>query len=167
MDKLNLYKKLYKARKDLEAVYKTKNANERYATVKSEDVMSEIRKVCDEAGLIFIPQILSSQQQILPEKTTGQGNTYVDIQISFRMQYKVIDIDSGEEIICEWYAIGQDKDDTAKAGGKALTYYEKYFMMKLFQISINSDDPDVGLNQTSSYKPKLIKKLAGTKEVKE
>jgi hypothetical protein len=46
-----------------------------------------------------------------------------------------------ETIECSWY--GQGVDIAGEKGvGKALTYSEKYFMLKFFNIPTDKDDPD-------------------------
>ena len=45
-----------------------------------------------------------------------------------------------EQIECAW--MGQGLDDGEKGVGKALTYAEKYFLLKFFNIATDKDDPD-------------------------
>jgi hypothetical protein len=52
-----------------------------------------------------------------------------------------VDTESGEELSIPWY--GQGVDLAGEKGvGKALTYAEKYFILKQFNIPTDKDDPD-------------------------
>lgn len=142
----NLYKKILETRKLIKSVQKTKGTGEKFKTVKSESVMGEIREAINQTGLLFIPSIISKQQSILPTWIDNYKKEHTEIQVDLEMEYKIIDADSGESFVAKWHAMGQDDREIAKAQGKALTYAEKYFFLKFFQISTNDDDPDYGKN---------------------
>jgi hypothetical protein len=61
-----------------------------------------------------------------------------------------------ETIECPWY--GQGVDIAGEKGvGKALTYAEKYFILKQFNIATDKDDPDAFQGKAESYrKPEPI-----------
>ena len=46
-----------------------------------------------------------------------------------------------EQFEVTFYAVGQ-QDDVSKAHGTALTYAERYFLMKFFNIPTDEDDAD-------------------------
>lgn len=64
------------------------------------------------------------------------------------------DCESGEELCVPWY--GQGVDLAGEKGvGKALTYAEKYFLLKFFHVATKKDDPDSdGRTQTGEKKQK-------------
>jgi hypothetical protein len=68
-----------------------------------------------------------------------------------------VNADKPDEVIeCPWY--GQGVDIAGEKGvGKALTYAEKYFILKQFNIATDKDDPDAFQEKAESYrKPELI-----------
>lgn len=142
----NLYKKILEARKLIKSVSKTQGEFEKFKTVKSENVMEEIKNAIDTIGIIFIPSIISKNQFELPHWKDQYGKIHMDSQVDLEMEYTILDPESGEYIVTKWFAIGQHDKEMAKAEGMALTYAEKYFFMKFFQISTNVDDPDCGDN---------------------
>jgi hypothetical protein len=58
------------------------------------------------------------------------------------MEYTWVNTEKpGEQLACSWY--GQGIDFASERGvGKALTYAEKYFLLKFFNIPTDRDDPD-------------------------
>jgi hypothetical protein len=60
------------------------------------------------------------------------------------MRFTWFDCDTGEYINCLW--CGQGESDTEKGFGCALTYAERYFMLKFFHIPTNGNDPDFMTN---------------------
>jgi hypothetical protein len=65
-----------------------------------------------------------------------------------------VDTESGESYTIPWY--GQGVDLAGEKGvGKALTYAEKYFILKQFNIPTDKDDPD-------SFQDKNEKSVAGS-----
>jgi len=67
----------------------------------------------------------------------GQNEHLTELTVEFVW----VNADNPEEtIVCPWY--GQGLDTGEKGVGKALTYAEKYFLLKFFNIPTDEDDPD-------------------------
>ena len=62
------------------------------------------------------------------------------------------DVESGERMEVPWYAQGVDLAGE-KGVGKALTYAEKYFLLKFFHVPTKKDDPDNDGRTRSGEKP--------------
>ena len=59
-----------------------------------------------------------------------------------KLTYVWINADKPEEQLeIPFYAVGQ-QDDVSKAHGTGLTYAERYFLMKFFNIPTDEDDAD-------------------------
>lgn len=57
------------------------------------------------------------------------------------MTFRWVNAENPEDYLeVPWY--GQGVDDGEKGVGKALTYAEKYFVLKFFHIATDKDDPD-------------------------
>ena len=54
-----------------------------------------------------------------------------------------------DRIEVPWQLFGQ-QDDPSKAFGSALTYSERYFLLKFFSIATDDDDPDAKQNKPSN-----------------
>lgn len=99
----------------------------------------------DEVGLLLVPSITSSKVTAdIYDKQDNKGNTKrtVDYFTELEIDFTWVNTEKPEEsIICHWY--GQGVDTAGEKGvGKALTYAEKYFMLKFFNIPTDKDDPD-------------------------
>ena len=88
--------------------------------------------------------------------TTSKGTRKVDIQVwGNKWSYTWINADEPtEREVITWAYYGQ-QDDISKAFGSALTYSERYFLLKYFGLPTDEDDPD-GKDTTG-------KKTKGTK----
>jgi len=128
----SLVSKLCSVRKQVNAVKRTKlveYGRTKYKYAPSSEILFCVKEEIDEQGLILYPEISQSE---------FSGKT---MQLS--LNYIWVDSDTGEEMRVEWRAAGEDTDPS-KAFGKALTYAEKYFLCRFFQIPTEEDDPDRG-----------------------
>ena len=74
-----------------------------------------------------------------------------------KLTYVWINADKPEEQFeVTFYAVGQ-QDDVSKAHGTALTYAERYFLMKFFNIPTDEDDADAKEKQEKYSKPNVQK----------
>ncbi len=142
--KLNIYQKLIEVRKSCAGLQK-KNEGFQYKYVSSSDTLKALRGAMDEQGLLLIPEVLSHEireYETVKEvhgKADKKGISYfTDLTI----QYTWVNSEdpTGDKIVCQWCAQGVDTGE--KGVGKALTYGEKYFLLKFFNIHTDKDDPD-------------------------
>ena len=143
-EKLNIYQKLIEVRKAVPYLQK-EHEGEQYKYVSSSQVLSKVRDEMDKQGLLLIPKITGTKVAgDMVEKKDKYGNikhtTTYFTEIS--MEYTWVNSEKPEEtIVCAWY--GQGVDIAGEKGvGKALTYAEKYFLLKFFNIATDKDDPD-------------------------
>ena len=116
-------------------------AGGRYNYVSSAVVLERIRGEMDAQGLLL-------------QAATVEERLHVDAAYSYSekkqhftevvMEFTWINVDNPEEVMaCRWY--GQGIDNGEKGPGKAMTYAEKYFLLKFFHIATGDhDDPDAG-----------------------
>lgn len=134
---LNLRQKLVEVRKSITAFYKdTKGFNYRY--VSGSQVLEKIRPMMDDLGLLLIPSIEhnSLYEKIMYEKKNP------DYVVNCKMTYTRVNADKpSETLVCDWSMFGK-QDDPSKAFGSGLTYSERYFLMKFFDIPTDDEDPD-------------------------
>ncbi len=140
MDGLTLHQKLLKIRESVTSVNKDAKGSQ-YAYVSSANVLNSLRKNMDDNGVLLIPQIHSVNVREKTEEKQG-GKFTITYFTELKMTMTWVDVDNPtDKIVCEWYAQGVDIAGE-KGVGKALTYGEKYFLLKFFNISTDSDDPD-------------------------
>lgn len=124
---LDLRKKVTKLSKDGD------NQHQHFKYVSSANVLETIRPIMDSLGLLLIPSVTQSNLNII------EGSK-IPFLVELWIEYTLLDVDSGESIKINWYAQGSDSGE--RGVGKAYTYGEKYFLLKLLQIPTNDDDPD-------------------------
>jgi hypothetical protein len=145
---MNIYQKLIEVRKAVPYLQK-EDKGAQYAYVGSSKVLSNVRSKMDELGLLLVPAVIGTKvsESVVeyiekdkygnekPKKTT----TYFT-ELTLEMTW--INAENPEEQIkVPWY--GQGVDIAGEKGvGKALTYAEKYFLLKQFNIATDKDDPD-------------------------
>lgn len=90
-------------------------------------------------------------------KKANKEVTTTEFLVKLKMIYTWINADNPQEKqIVDFWATGQ-QDDPAKAYGTALTYAERYFLMKFFNIPTDEDDADAKEKQDkySKVDPKI------------
>lgn len=137
MPEMTLRRKLFEVQKAVNYFVKTEvNLSDKYKFVASTDVLSAVRAKMDEVGLMLD---MSVTAHTLHEGTTKSGTTryLTELDITFTW----VDVDSGDTLTMPYYAQGVDLAGE-KGVGKALTYAEKYFLLKQFHVPTPKDDPD-------------------------
>lgn len=140
MDKpLNLQQKIVEIRKSIDAFSKdTKGYG--YSYVSGTQVLKKIRDKMDELGLLLYPSVLDQNHEPYEYKT-NKGQTK-DLLVYGKMTYTWLNAEKPEETMeIPWQYMGQ-QDDFSQAFGSALTYSERYFLLKFFGVPTDDDDPD-------------------------
>lgn len=150
MSDLNIYQKLAKIRKQVEIIKKDTRAYG-YNYVKEEDILAKVTAFMEEYGLALTPAIVPGTMVVNPytykkTKSTKQGAIYeenVNENLVYAdMTYTWTNIDNPEEtIVVPWVMVGQQAD-ASQAFGSGLTYTNRYFLLKYFNVSTSDDDPD-------------------------
>lgn len=132
---LNIYQKLIEVRKSCPYLKKD-NKGFQFNYVSSSQALGTLRDEMDAQGLLLVPSVTSA---VKSEKTTKKGD--IEILTELNMKFIWINAENPVEFIeCPFYAQGIDSGE--KGVGKALTYAEKYFLLKFFNIATDLDDPD-------------------------
>lgn len=160
--KLNIYEKMMLITKEIGVVEKNlkvqvTQANS-YKAVSERDVLDNVKPLEEKYRVYSYPiERKITESDILTKeseyngKTTRTNTFYMRLEITYRF----VNIDKPEEYIdIKTYGDGLDTGD--KAPGKAMTYGDKYALMKGYKIS-TGDDPDKEASVETSYK-KVVKK---------
>lgn len=133
---LNLYQKIADVKANIDGFTKdTKGYN--YSYVSGSQVLHKIREKMVEHNLLLIPST-SDEQHELVQNSKGKSEHVV----TMKLNYTWINADNPEEKHeVTFWASGQ-QDDISKAHGTALTYAERYFLMKFFNLPTDEDDAD-------------------------
>lgn len=142
---MNLHQKLVEIRKEIDVFSKdTKGFN--YSYVSGSQVLGKIQEKMNELGVILYPEMKELDHSTFDyqqyNKKTQQMEDKTDFVISGDMQYVWQNAENPEEkVVIDWNIYGQ-QDDISKAYGSALTYSERYFLLKFFNAPTDDDDPD-------------------------
>ena len=150
MSDLNIYQKLAKIRKQVEIMKKDARAYG-YNYVKEEDILAKVTAFMEEYSLALTPAIVPGTMKVNPytykkTKSTKQGAIYeenVNENLVYAdMTYTWTNVENPEEtIVIPWVMVGQQAD-ASQAFGSGLTYTNRYFLLKYFNVSTSDDDPD-------------------------
>ena len=141
MEKLSLLKKLLEIRKSIEYLQKTERGSNGAMYVDPAVLLKKVRLQMNEHGLLLVPSLVNSAVVQVPAPTKNNPSN-VDFLFTSDMVYIWMDSDSSETLEVKWFITGSHMQDPSMAEGGALTYFERYFLLKFFQIPTGKDDPE-------------------------
>jgi hypothetical protein len=143
---MNIYQKLIEVRKSVPYLQKESKSFQ-YAYVGSSQVLGALKLKMDELQLLLIPRVTGhkvteSTVEVFEKDTNNVTKRTTTYFTELEMTMTWVNAENPEETVeCPWY--GQGVDTAGEKGpGKAMTYAEKYFMLKFFNIPTDKDDPD-------------------------
>ena len=136
--KLNLYQKLHRVQSQVIGLGKDTQGNN-FKYVSGTKVIDAIKPIMNEMGLLLKTEVLSIDNQRNDYATKSNPNKS-EILSKVMMKFTWIDVETGEKDECLWGANGQN--DWDKGVGSAMTYAERYFLLKYFHIATDEDDID-------------------------
>lgn len=144
---MSIYKKLHQIQSKINGLGKDSRTNQ-YGYVSGAKVLEFVRPLMNDYGLLLKQEITSIDNERQDYKT-GIGTQYEkpksEILSKVMMKFTWIDIETGEKDENEFGANGQN--DWEKGLGSALTYAERYFLLKYFHIPTDEDDIDNDLRK--------------------
>ena len=113
-----------------------------YDYVSEESILLAINEKMIEMGLRLTPRFVSGTlfSEVLNYKN-AKGQDKTDVLVRSEMVYEWKDIETGEVELVPWGLIGQ-QSDASQAMGSGLTYSNRYFLLKYFNVATSNDDPD-------------------------
>lgn len=140
-NKLNLAQKILELQKAVRGLSKdAENKGFKYAYVSGSKLLGVVRPKMDDLGLTLT-------QTILPESIRLEGNT-----IFLVLRFVWCDAATGETKEDLWPSYGQNTS-LDKAIGCAMTYSERYYLMKQLHIATDEDDVDAAEPEQPEAKP--------------
>ena len=163
---MNIYEKLVEIKKDIKGFNKdTKGFGFEY--VSGSQVLRAVRGKMNELGVLLIPSVdYDTMSWEKHEYVTKKGEKKLDFIVTMKMNYTWVNTeDPNDKIVVPWVCMGQQTDDISKAVGTAMTYNERYFLLKFLGLPTDEDDADAkpvtGSNKwtNSSLTDKQINRL--------
>ncbi|MBU0437789.1 ERF family protein [Staphylococcus succinus] len=158
-EELNIYQKISDVKANIEGFTKdTKGYNFTY--VSGSQILHRIRSKMIEHRLLLIPST-SNEKWTTHTYKNKKGHEVIDFIVEMDLNYKWVNADKPEEQLdISYHAFGQ-QSDISQAHGTALTYSERYFLMKFFNIPTDEGDADAKEKQDrySKVDPKNVEEL--------
>jgi hypothetical protein len=165
---MSIYKKLLEIQKSVKGLSKDKDSHN-YKYVTGNKLLSFIKPLMESQGLLLKQEILSIENtrqdyQIWDKwaKPKADWKPKNEILSKVMMRFTWIDCETGEKDENLFGANGQN--DWEKGLGSALTYAERYFLMKYFHISTDEDDIDNPERKPIEEDPKVLSSLDATEQ---
>jgi hypothetical protein len=147
---LNIYQRLAKIRKMTEVIRKNKSGfNYKYVT--EDEILAKVTAGMEKYQVSLIPDITPGTFTVTPyqytkDKITKAGDklteTIYEMLCQSDVTFKWVCDDKPDDfIIVHWSLVGQ-QGEASQCFGSALTYMNRYFMLKYFQVATPDDDPD-------------------------
>lgn len=135
--KKNLYQKLLEIQKTINGLGKDKSGGQfRYVT--GDKVLEHLKPLMNDLGILLKQEVLSIENTRQDYKTrNGEAS---EINSKVMMKFTWVDAETGDKDENLFGANGQNAWD--KGVGSALTYGERYFLLKYFHIATDEDDID-------------------------
>lgn len=138
---VNLDKKLMELKK-LVSIMQKDSEGHGYTYVSEEKILLALNDKMIELNLKLIPKLKSNtlfSEIVNYQNSKGQPKT--DVVVRSEMDFVWKDIETGEIEVVDWGLIGQQAD-ASQAFGSGLTYANRYFLLKYFNVATSNDDPD-------------------------
>lgn len=149
---LNLFQKLVEVRKSIGSLHKdAKGYNNNYQYVTGSQILNKIQDAMNYYNVLLFPKLLTQEVKTREYKTRN-GKTVVEYTVFGQMEFTWINADNPVDKLEVPFAYAGSQDDMARALGSALTYAERYFLIKSFNLPTDGDDPDGNqYNQRNNY----------------
>lgn len=138
-----IYRKLAEIQAAVKGMTKDKEAFN-YEYVTGDKVLNAIRPMMDARKLLLMPSVKDVKTQVVQYDAWDRNAkgiiTKTEILYVVTMEMKWVDAEDGETLIETWAGSGMNAFD--KGYGSALTYGERYYLLKTFHIATDRDDVD-------------------------
>lgn len=134
---MSIYQKIFAIQIAIQGLTKDAKGNSG-EYVSGNKILAPVRKVMDEQHLLLIPEVEESTFTRTDYATSKGQKT--EMFCSLKIKFTWVDVDTGETLVSHWASSGMNQFD--KGFGSALTYGERYYLLKLFHIPTDKDDVD-------------------------
>lgn len=161
---MNIYEKLAGVTAELSSVAKNLNVNVgkgSYKAVGEADVLAAVKPLEQKYGIYSYPvkrEIID--KDVITTTSVYNGSTSEKSQFFMRLEtvYRFVNIEKPDEFVdVTTYGDGIDNGD--KAPGKAMTYSDKYALLKAYKI-ITGDDPDQQGSEERGFRSEAARRKA-------
>jgi hypothetical protein len=126
--------------------------NNSYKAVSERDIIDAVKPLEIKHGIYSYPhdrQIIESQTLESESEYNGNVTKKTTFFSRIKTTYRFVNIEKPDEYI-DMYTFAEGIDPQDKGSGKAMTYADKYALMKAYKIS-TGDDPDQNASEETHY----------------
>ena len=159
---MNVFQKINEVKKVVKGFTKDAETSgkEAYSYTSGAQILAAIKEKMEEVGLLFLPVTTRHRNWTTYNYKNSYGDDKTDFIVEGQLVYEWINIDEPSDrqrVEFEYY--GQ-QNDISKAFGSALTYSERYLLLKSLGAPTDEDDPDKRTEDKPSAKTekKSVKK---------
>lgn len=156
MNERNIFQRMSAITAELRTVAKNltvpTGGKKTYKAVSERDILDAVKPLEEKHGVYSYPvsrNVLESN--MLESEKTYDGQTTKTTTFMTRIEtlYRFVNVDNPTEYI-ETVTFAEGFDTQDKGSGKAMTYADKYALMKAYKIS-TGDDPDQNASEENNY----------------
>lgn len=154
---LNIFQRMLAATSEIDKVAKNLKVgvgNNSYKAVAEADVLEAVKPVEEQFGIYSYPysrEIVKDEVSVTTSEYEGRKSEKTSYFMRVKTIYRFVNIDKPDEYIdITTYGDGIDSQD--KAPGKAMTYGDKYALMKAYKIQ-TGEDPDAKPSKRKTVEP--------------
>lgn len=148
---MSVYKKMHQvqaATRSLAANTEGQTGAAKYNYVSGAKLLGVIRPLMDKLGLILTQEVVDIKNEPITYMTRNGEKT--EMFTTAHIRFTWVDTEDGSQVVNDFFANGMNAWD--KGLGSALTYAERYYLMKTFHIATDEDDVDA-LVKEEAIKP--------------
>lgn len=156
---MNIFQRMLIIEKELQTVAKNLTVEtgrgKGYKAVSERDIIDAVKPLETKYGVYSYP----ASREIMESATLESESTYdgkVTKKTTFftriKTVYRFVNVDNPQDFI-ETVTFAEGIDPQDKGSGKAMTYADKYALMKAYKIS-TGDDPDQNASEETNYTTK-------------
>ena len=172
---MNLVQRLAKIREMVEVLRKNKSGyNYKYVT--EDEILARVAAGMKKYGVSlepsFVPGTMAVSTVHFKKTKMDKSKNLIEEDVNETLVHAelkyvwVNNDDTTDRIEIPWAMVGQ-QGDASQAMGSALTYANRYFLLKFFQVATPDDDPDKwkGKKQNADAEADLAEAIAMTKPI--
>ena len=134
---MGLYKKLFQLQDAIKSIAKDAQGNG-YAYISGNKLLGLVREQMDKLHLVLLSEVVDSTFTRIDYQTKNGAKSEMFCTIKMRFTWVDSDTDESKELL--WESSGMNSWD--KSIGSAMTYGERYFLMKQLHLATDEDDVD-------------------------
>lgn len=148
---VNIYQKMSAITQEIATVAKNLMVGEgknRYRAVSEADVLMAVKPVEAKHGVYSYPvsrKVIDSGEMVSISEYNGNKKETRKLYLRVETVYRFVNMDAPEEYL-DIVTYGDGVDTQDKAPGKAMTYSDKYALLKAYKIQ-TGDDPDANASE--------------------